>query len=106
MSTSDQFNQLDLGGGSTLTLSIIRAGVETNNSEANTSDIQKILPLILMELAHTKMGHRSIRFLLAGSLLQVWSDYKLAPKADALYEGCKIATSRSADRQHIGIPTP
>eukprot|EP00957_Ditylum_brightwellii_P067968 5160447-Ditylum_brightwellii.AAC.1 len=52
------------------------------------------------------MGHRSFRPLMAGSLHQVWSDYKLAPKTNEFYEGCKIATSRSATRQHIGTPAP
>eukprot|EP00957_Ditylum_brightwellii_P096144 7325037-Ditylum_brightwellii.AAC.1 len=52
------------------------------------------------------MGHRSIRSLMAESLHQVWSDYKLAPKTDEFYEGCKIATSRSASRQCIGTATP
>eukprot|EP00957_Ditylum_brightwellii_P093075 7086764-Ditylum_brightwellii.AAC.1 len=79
MSTSAQFNQLDFRDGTTLTLPIIRAGVEANNSEANASDIQKFLPLMPMELAHIKMGHTSIRSLKAGSLHQVRSDYKLAP---------------------------
>eukprot|EP00957_Ditylum_brightwellii_P145112 11052590-Ditylum_brightwellii.AAC.1 len=57
-STSNQFNQLDFGDGTTLTLSIIRAGVEANNSETATSNKQQILPLMLMELIHMKMGHR------------------------------------------------
>eukprot|EP00957_Ditylum_brightwellii_P121192 9242830-Ditylum_brightwellii.AAC.1 len=52
------------------------------------------------------MGHRSIRSLMVGSLHQVWSDYKLAPKTDEFCEECKIATSRSAAKQHIGTPTP
>eukprot|EP00957_Ditylum_brightwellii_P137215 10462150-Ditylum_brightwellii.AAC.1 len=50
------------------------------------------------------MGHRSIRSLMAGSLHQVCSDYKFAPKIDEFCEGCKIATSRSVARQHIGTP--
>eukprot|EP00957_Ditylum_brightwellii_P150514 11461205-Ditylum_brightwellii.AAC.1 len=96
MSTSAQFNQLDFRDGTTLTLPIKRAEVEANNSEANTSDIQKMLPLMPMELAHIKMGHRSIRSLMSGSLHQVWSDCKLAPKTDEFCKGCKITTSRSA----------
>eukprot|EP00957_Ditylum_brightwellii_P066936 5080353-Ditylum_brightwellii.AAC.1 len=80
MSTSVQFNQLDFGDGTTLTLPIIRAGAEANNSEANISDIQYILPPMPMEMAHLKMGHRSIRSLMDGSLHQFWLDYKLVPK--------------------------
>eukprot|EP00957_Ditylum_brightwellii_P210090 15364558-Ditylum_brightwellii.AAC.1 len=52
------------------------------------------------------MGHRSIRSLMARSLHQVWSDYKLAPRTDEFCEGCKIARSCSAAAQHIGTPTP
>eukprot|EP00957_Ditylum_brightwellii_P191587 14586922-Ditylum_brightwellii.AAC.1 len=51
------------------------------------------------------MGHSSTRYLMVGSLHQVWSDYKLAPKTDKFCEGCNIASSRSAVRQHIGTPT-
>eukprot|EP00957_Ditylum_brightwellii_P145132 11054073-Ditylum_brightwellii.AAC.1 len=39
MSTSAQLNQFDFGDGTSLSLPIIRAEVEANNSEANTSDI-------------------------------------------------------------------
>eukprot|EP00957_Ditylum_brightwellii_P137480 10481967-Ditylum_brightwellii.AAC.1 len=77
MSISAQFNQLDFGDGTTLTLPIIRAGVEDKNSEAGTPNAQQILPLMPMELSHINMGHRSIRSLMAGSLNQIWSEYKL-----------------------------
>eukprot|EP00957_Ditylum_brightwellii_P105437 8038114-Ditylum_brightwellii.AAC.1 len=70
MSTSTHFNQLDLGDGTTPTLPIIKARVEINNSEASTPNAQQILPLMPMRLAHIKMGHRSIRSLMAGSLHQ------------------------------------
>eukprot|EP00957_Ditylum_brightwellii_P076678 5828784-Ditylum_brightwellii.AAC.1 len=52
------------------------------------------------------MGLRSIRSLMAWSLHQAWSDYKLATKTDEFCEGGKIATNRSAARQHIGSQTP
>eukprot|EP00957_Ditylum_brightwellii_P060496 4593246-Ditylum_brightwellii.AAC.1 len=106
MSISAQLNQLDFEDGTTLILSIIRYGAEANNREADTSDIQQILQLMPMELAHIKLGRRPIRSFMDGSLHQVWSDCKLSPKTDEFCEGSKIATSRSADRQHIGTPTP
>eukprot|EP00957_Ditylum_brightwellii_P206338 15347910-Ditylum_brightwellii.AAC.1 len=106
MSISANFTQLDFGDGTTLTLPILKAGTQANTSEEAISETNKIKPLIPMEMAHLKIGHNSIRSLMAGSLHQVWLDYKLAPKTDEFCEGCKIATSRSAVRQHIGTPTP
>eukprot|EP00957_Ditylum_brightwellii_P044986 3412369-Ditylum_brightwellii.AAC.1 len=90
MSTSAQFDQLGFGDGTNLTLPIMRAVVGANNLEASTKNAQQILPLMPMELAHIKMGHRLIRSLMARSLHQVWSDYKLAPKIDNICEGCKL----------------
>eukprot|EP00957_Ditylum_brightwellii_P180802 13774047-Ditylum_brightwellii.AAC.1 len=106
MITSAQSNQLDFGDGSALNLPITKAGIEANNSEPATPNEQQVLPLLLMELAHIKTDHRSIRSLMAESLHQVWTYYKLAPKIDEFCLGCKIDTSRSAARQHIGTPAP
>eukprot|EP00957_Ditylum_brightwellii_P098885 7533373-Ditylum_brightwellii.AAC.1 len=105
MSISADFTQLDFGDGTTLTLPILKAGTQATTSEEAMSETQKIMPLMSMEMDHLKMGCSSIRSLMVGSLHHAWSDYKLAPKTDEFCEGCKIATSRSAARQHIDTPT-
>eukprot|EP00957_Ditylum_brightwellii_P211737 15366533-Ditylum_brightwellii.AAC.1 len=74
MSISANFTQSDFGVGTTLTLPILKTGNQANASEETTSEAQKILPLIPMEMAYLKMGHRLIRSLMAGSSHQVWSD--------------------------------
>eukprot|EP00957_Ditylum_brightwellii_P154110 11728512-Ditylum_brightwellii.AAC.2 len=72
MNISANFTQLDFGDGTTLILPIFKVGTQTNNSEETTSDTQQAMPLMPMEMAHLKMGHRSIRSIMAGSLHQVW----------------------------------
>eukprot|EP00957_Ditylum_brightwellii_P172360 13121311-Ditylum_brightwellii.AAC.1 len=79
---------------------------KSETSKNSTSKQQQILPLMIMELVHIKMGFRSFRSLIAGSLHQVWSAYKLACKMDDFCEGYKIATSKSTTRKHIGNPAP
>eukprot|EP00957_Ditylum_brightwellii_P174070 13253847-Ditylum_brightwellii.AAC.1 len=64
------------------------AGNQANNSEEATSDTQQTMHPMPMEISHLKMGHRSIRSLMAVSLYQVWSDYELAPKTDEFCKGC------------------
>eukprot|EP00957_Ditylum_brightwellii_P149247 11366403-Ditylum_brightwellii.AAC.1 len=46
---------------------------KVNASEETTSEAQKIPSLMPMEMAHLKMGHKSIRSLMTGLLHQVWS---------------------------------
>eukprot|EP00957_Ditylum_brightwellii_P207313 15352429-Ditylum_brightwellii.AAC.1 len=65
-SISANFTQLDFGDGTTLTLPILKTGNHANASEEATSETQKILSLMPMEMAHLDMGHRSIRSLMVG----------------------------------------
>ena len=107
LSTSRKFTQLNFGDGLTVTIPLQGSSQQANEAqEKQEHEEVKTLPIMSMELAHLRMGHRSFRSLMAGSLHNVWSDYKLSPKTDEFCEGCKIATSRSAARQHIGTPAP
>eukprot|EP00957_Ditylum_brightwellii_P049397 3748098-Ditylum_brightwellii.AAC.1 len=79
MVTSHRFNQLDLGEGTTLTISILRTRNEASTYDTTPkksttmsgSKLQLPTPLMNMELAHIIMDHRSLRSLMNGSLHQV-----------------------------------
>ena len=43
---------------------------------------------------HKILAHRSIRYLLTGSLHEVWEDYRFVTAPDTYCEDCKIAASK------------
>ena len=74
--------------------------------EEEELNIKPYLPTMTVEKGHKILSHRSIRSLLAGSINEVWADYRFIASPDEYCENCKIAASKvqAASKKTMHLP--
>jgi len=79
---------------------------DSNTTLTNPSTASETRRRVDLELLHARLGHQSIKSLLAASHDSIWEDTQIRFAPDSFCISCKIATRRTVARGHRAVSHP